>query len=163
MRPYRRNADERLRQLDRAARAGDPAAHQALQQEHLRLGTFTPEWLANADVRELQFLLPGELLSSMYHNLMLARHTLQWNLPGRSSRGGWFPDHSPQNVCPRRHPVEDSGFDYTVVGVSWDRVREATADTIMPDYDRETGESEAEWVTCRQCGANWPVGEIGDY
>ena len=45
---YRRNADDRIRRLERAAAGGDLLAHSTLLRERLRLGLVTPERIAMA-------------------------------------------------------------------------------------------------------------------
>lgn len=45
---YRRNADSRVRRLERSVAAGDPQAHVALLQEYLRMGVLSPERISMA-------------------------------------------------------------------------------------------------------------------
>lgn len=156
---HRRNPDEHRRRLERAAASGDHQARAELFILDLRAGkpveVIATEILSTLEVRELQ-ALPGPMADDLARSMILAVNT---RLDGNS--GGWFPDHGLQNVCPRGHPVEQQGFDYTEVGMSWDRVVAATATTSYLRGDRDHNEnSEEEWVQCRRCGAAWQSGEI---
>jgi len=150
--PVRRNTDEERRQLERAAATGDHRARVELWQHNVRDAGGMLQWLALADVREIQAMVPIELLRDLSDNVLIARHTTP-DIAG----GGWFPDHMPQNVCPRGHEVDVYGFDYTEVKLVWTRIHEADETTAyVGDRHDESDQADAEWITCRKCYSSWP-------
>ncbi len=160
VRHYRRNAEEHRRELERRAASGDHEARAQLFIEDLRLGKpvelIAAEILNTLSVRELQVVLPKPLLDDIYHSLVIAHGTRPWKTK-KGPHGGWFPDHEPQNVCPRGHRVEDRGFDYANVASNYRRVYEATDDTVIVSGMAETGDDDdGTWLACRECYAHWP-------
>lgn len=167
-RRYRINPDERTRQLQRAAAAGDHRAQEALLTEQIRLAggllawmSRGPlDWILSASVNELKAAIPKEDLTKLLEKVATAEGTSNRDeaIGGWFASGGWFPEHKLQNFCPRGHHVGGDGFDYVEISPGYSRVMEADPDVV---YLWETSPGDAlavaSWLSCRVCDAAWPV------
>lgn len=159
---YRRNADERLRDLERRAAAGDPAAREAVVRERLRTGTLTVQWLLGAGV-EAARLLPLELREGLWNVLSLVEDTKALGTDEEGNpTGGWFPGHVSATECPRGHSVDapyPGGFWFNEVEGSIRRVsRHESLEGLVCIGDREDSETiGTSTFFCRTCSATWPV------
>lgn len=172
MRHWRRNADEGMRRLERAASQGDAEAafHLVrLQLQHgqsVDLGT-----LAQAGPRAMR-LLPPDLKLALIKSLMVEADVKHLEpVLGRSGlEHGWFPGHQAQNVCPRGHEVGgDNPFIFRNVGAvtEWVYIYEggpgelyATGDSWDTEHMDSGG---AGIVLCTACNAAWPAKHVEGY
>lgn len=151
----RRNAEVRLRELERAAASGDQAAKARLLAHRVRVeaGGDLLRWISRkASIRDLQTLLPLGELDTIQERFTLARHTR----PLIPRTGGWFEDHDLQNVCPRGHSIEDYRFWFNESGVRVWNAYLAYPDLLMYSDTGEFLESDLAWAQCSQCLAAWP-------
>lgn len=161
MRHWRRNADPRLRELERAAAAGDPAAVQALLAYRVRTeaGGDLLRWLGSAEVRDLQALVPPGALDGIANRTIMAVSTRPMG-----NHSGWFPDHHQNDVCPRGHRLGDPGvrFYYRETIPIWRVVDEADDEgVVIRGGIDDTGDSHVEWLECGVCMAAWDqTGEL---
>lgn len=183
---FRFNPDERIRNLTRAAAAGDPQAGQALLQELYRSGQLTPAvfmglpdtarrligeiadqlpvgWWASVRIDDIRQAAGSNTVLDEF--LRLA-HLVRTTPANTGTHGGWFPGHDgTASVCPRGHQLGDVTF-----------YLEEFAGTTRPvhHFDEEqegwvvggwpeTGDDYEPHMTCSECWAHWPSGPIAEY
>jgi hypothetical protein len=157
VRHFRHNADERRRRLEQAAAQGDHEARAQLFIDDLRMGKpvelIAAEILGTLEVRELQ-ALPGPLVADIRDAATLATHTRIWG----EERGGWFPDHTRQDVCPRGHEFGPGvNFSYNEVNINYWSVFAADAESVtVGGMSSSPDGSDEQWLSCDECYAAWP-------
>lgn len=170
MRHYRRNTDEGMRELGRAAAAGDAEAAFRLVRRLLGAGqSIDVGLLAQAGPRAMR-LLPSGLKAKLVNDLMVEVDVK--NLESRVGRSGqpeegWFPGHRRQDVCPRGHRIGGQNpFIYRNVGgvTEYAYTYEASEDELSVgwrswDSEHVDGTGHAH-VLCTTCNAAWPAGAV---
>lgn len=166
--PWRRNADERLRELERKATVGDEEAAKAAVSHRLRTGTATVQWLVGAgpsafrefpldlQVMLLRVALQGSRIDPDYE-------ILNWRTRNPEE---WFPEHEDDFECPRGHRVADTRTQIISLDDVWLEVFEVTEHGVMAFWPESCGDNiptelQSAIFWCGECNAHWPVsGEV---
>jgi hypothetical protein len=159
---FRRNADVDMRELERRAAAGDPAAQEQVVHHRIRTGALTAQWLADAGPWAARFL-PDELTERLVEALIISR-TVALD-PTPDGRQGWFPGHRRQDVCPRGHEIgPNNPFVFHRIGgdAEWVYAYEAEPDQLFihDDWDSEGAFGGVSMTSCYACDAHWPSQKV---
>lgn len=157
-------SDARIRALERRVAAGDSEAKELLYQELMRTGILNPEFMADrSNIRLLQAIVPEGLMGKIIENLLIANGTRVWTHVG-GNFGGWFPQHTRVDVCPRGCSIEERGFSLTSYEMRFAEASEVEDGVLYVTGTLESADDvgPADWVSCNVCNAAWPVTEL-DY
>lgn len=144
-------SDQRLRDLERLALAGDQAAMKELVAVARRAGALTVDYLAHLGVEAVR-ALPHDLYDALSSAFLVAS-----SVPAaRGNTGGFFGEHEEWTVCPRGHDlVNPPGV---MPWASEMRIASSGADIddVRIVLDAGEGVDEPDWLICGTCRAHWP-------